>query len=402
MTVREQWDLDDQRRQARAMQLAWAQALEISRDPGEIESILAHDEMTIRAVLGRNGVTVSESVVGTGEPAIRYYTAREIAAMTSAEPSWIWRAFAAREAITEIDGRIKAAGKTTLALYLVGALLEGELFLGYPTAKTKVVYLTEQQPGPFRAALASASLEQREDELRVVFRRDMAEIAWAELMARVAADALRDGFGLIVVDTLGKLSGIRDENDAAQAAAAMAPLQDAAHDGLAVIVIRHERKGGGEVGESGRGSSAFSGDADVILQLRRPEGNQPRTRRVIESLSRYSSTPEKIVVELTAEGYVLLGEAEAVALADGVRIVSALIGGGFERNEFGPTLDELVEASELSRPTVQRALKELQHRQQLSVSGKGVKGDPKRYRLQEKDSALTNGLLGRNEWNGAP
>lgn len=55
----------------------------------------------------------------------------------------------------------------------------------------------------------------------------------------------------------------------------MAPLQDAAHAGLTVIVCRHERKGGGDVGDSGRGSSATWGDVDIILQLRRPEGHQP-------------------------------------------------------------------------------------------------------------------------------
>jgi hypothetical protein len=46
--------------------------------------------------------------------------------------------------------------------------------------------------------------------------------------------------------------------------------------GLAVLMLRHERKGGGEVGESGRGSSAFAGAVDVILQLKRPEGNTRR------------------------------------------------------------------------------------------------------------------------------
>ena len=161
-------------------------------------------------------------------------------------------------------------------------------------------------------------------------------LAWADLVQTIAEDAMRDGYGLLVIDTLAKLAGIVNENDSGECALAMVPLQNAAHDGLAILVCRHERKSGGEVGESGRGSSAISGDVDVILQLRRPEGNQPSTRRVIESLSRYSETPEKVVIELTEDGYVLLGDEEAVSLADALRMVSALIGGRLARKTAGP------------------------------------------------------------------
>ena len=107
--------------------------------------------------------------------------------------------------------------------------------------------------------------------------------------------------------------------------------------GLAVLVTRHDRKGGGDSGESGRGSSAISGDVDVILALRRPEGNQPSSRRVIETLSRYTETPEKVIIELTDEGYVLLGGAEAVALADAVRFVSSLLGREIDQKQAGTT-----------------------------------------------------------------
>jgi hypothetical protein len=329
---------------------------------------------------------------------LRYWTPREIAAATSANVDWIVTGYVARQAITELDGRVKAAGKTTLALHLIRAVIEGDPFLDQPTAQSKVIYLTEQQPGPFRDALDRAGLLEYGDECRILYRRDVATRPWADLMATIAADAAREGYGLLVVDTLGKLAGLRDENDAAEAGRAMAPLQDAAHDGLAVLVLRHERKGGGAVGESARGSSAFGGDVDVILQLRRPDGNQPRTRRVIESLSRYGETPEKVITELLPEGYVLLGEEEAVVLGDAVRILSALLGREVWAETDGPTLDELVGASELARTTVQRAVRHLDSLGQVIVTGAGKKGDPKRYRLtspsEKEDSAQTYGRIG--------
>lgn len=245
-----------------------------------------------------------------------YHTPRQIAAETSEQVDWIIGGYVARQAITEVDGKIKQAGKTTLLLHLIGAALDGEPFIGQPTTRCKVIYVTEQQPGPFRQALQQPALLEREDEMRVLYRRDVAHIAWADLIRLITADALAGNYTMLVIDTIGKLAGIKNENDAGEWATAMAPLQDAAHDGLAVLLARHDRKSGGEVGESGRGSSQASGDVDIILSLRRPEGNQPKARRVIESLSRYAATPEKVVVELTEEGYVLLGDEEAVSLAD--------------------------------------------------------------------------------------
>ena len=328
--------------------------------------------------------------------AIPYRTPLEVATSTPAGTAWVSRGWFALQAITEVDGRVKAAGKTTFLLDFVACVLDGHTFLGQPTMACKVIYVTEQAPGPFIEALRRAGLLARGDDLRIVFRRDVAHLPWPELVATIAADAFRDGYGVAIFDTIAKLAGIREENDAGQTAIAMSPLQDAAHDGLCVIVARHDRKSGGEVGESGRGSSAISGDVDVILQLRRPEGNQPSNRRVIESLSRYSETPEKVVIELVEEGYVLLGEAEAVALADGIRIVSALLGGEFGQKE-SRTVDELVEESGQSRTTIQRALRELENRHEVRRSGRGKRGDPFRHSLHESVSALTNGLIGQKE-----
>ena len=52
------------------------------------------------------------------------------------------------------------------------------------------------------------------------------------------------------------------------ALAALRPFQRAAAAGLAVVAVRHERKGGGEVGESGRGASAFVGGVDIHVAVR--------------------------------------------------------------------------------------------------------------------------------------
>lgn len=315
---------------------------------------------------------------------VKLFTPAELSGWVSVDPEWIVRAYAARQAITEVGGKIKRAGKTTWILHLIAAVLDGLPFMGYATAPTWVIYLTEQQPGPFLAALQRAGLDQRGDELKIVFRRDMAHLPWPAVITYLAEYADDHGYGMLVVDTLGKLAGVADENSAGDAARAMAPLQNAAHDGLCVIVARHERKSGGEVGDSGRGSSAFGGDADVILSLRRPEGNARSTLREIHALSRYTETPEALAIELTDEGYVALGSPDAVSMAEAVRFVSSQLRERFDRNESAATTDELIVAAAeadqpMSEASVRRGLRRLEEQHLVIKTGRGVKGDPRRY-----------------------
>jgi hypothetical protein len=83
------------------------------------------DEATVRRLIATAGP------VPAHRQGLRFYTPRELATMTAARPEWIvGPGLAALGAITEVDGKIKAAGKTTLVLHLVSAVLDGTPFLG--------------------------------------------------------------------------------------------------------------------------------------------------------------------------------------------------------------------------------------------------------------------------------
>lgn len=205
------------------------------------------------------------------ERTLRFRTAREVAEATPRRVPWKARPWLAEGAITEVDGPIKRAGKTTLVSHMIASILEGDPFMGERTAKDKVVCLTEQSPTSFRKVLERAGLTDRED-LLILHWHDTIGVEWADV-ARTAMDkALEFGAGVLVVDTLAQFAGIRgdSENSAGAAQEAMRPPQEAAAQGLAVLITHHERKGGGEVGESARGSSAFGGAVDVIMSVRRP------------------------------------------------------------------------------------------------------------------------------------
>ena len=175
--------------------------------------------------------------------------------------------YLARGAITELDAKIKT-GKTHFTCDLICAVLAGVDFLERRTSPTPVLYLTEERPATFRTALKRVGLD--DTDLHLAFRSNT-KVPWARMGQAVVARAKALGVGLVVIDTLSDWSGLEadKENDAGAALAAMRPLQEMAAAGLAVLVLRHERKSGGQVGESARGSSAFGGAADILLSLRK-------------------------------------------------------------------------------------------------------------------------------------
>lgn len=206
-------------------------------------------------------------------------------------------------------------------------------------------------------------------------------------MREAVEEALRRGARLLVVDTLPQFAGLQGdaENSAGAALTAVQPLQEAAAvHGLGVIAIRHERKSGGQVGDSGRGSSAFAGAVDVVLSIRRPEGNSRPTMREIHALSRFDETPDLLVVELTDAGYRSLGTRAAVAEAEAREAILDAA----PADEFGATsLDELLRITGVARTTAQNAVEGLLATGELRCIGEGVRGDPRRYWRAAPDSS---------------
>jgi AAA domain len=249
-----------------------------------------------------------------------FKSGRAIAETAPEEVPWTCRPWAAKRAITEVTGAVKQAGKTTLVMHICRKNLDGEDFMGEPTVKTPIVYLTEQQASSLTEALGRAGLLDREDFVTLAWH-DTIGIPWPEVARAAADEAERIGAQVLVVDTLGQFASLRGdaENNAGAALEALRPLQEAAARGLAVILVRHDRKAGGMVGESGRGSSAFAGAVDIIIAIRRGDGNTRPTVRKIESLSRFSETPTELMVELGDEGYRSLGTETAVAAQRGAQ-----------------------------------------------------------------------------------
>jgi hypothetical protein len=211
---------------------------------------------------------------------------------------------------------------------------------------------------------------------------------WDVVADEAVAYCRKVGASLLVIDTLGQFAGIAgdSENNAGDALAAMQPLQQAAGNGIAVVILRHDRKSGGLVGESGRGSSAYSGAVDIVLSIRRPEGNTKKTLRTIHAIGRFDETPDELMIDLTATGYVSLGTVANVAEAEAEQV---LLAAAPRTEEEAAPVEDLIRGTEVSRSTAHRVLKSLCSRGSLLTTGKGKRGNPFRYFLPESISFQT-------------
>jgi hypothetical protein len=269
--------------------------------------------------------------------------------------------------------------------------------MSYPTLRSGAIILTEQKPAAVRESLELAGLLERDDVLFVYWHEcKRAKIAFADAIRAATDECLRRGWVLLVVDTVGRWAGVAGdgENNSGTAMEAMEPAHDAAADGLAVLVVRHDRKGGGEVGESGRGSNAWTGEVDIVLQLARPEGNAPPTQRVLSTLSRFRDTPDRLVIDLQGQEYVSLGDVrQAVSLGIRQAILDNLPATitdpatqGWKYEQLAAALPEDARGKKPARSTVDAVLDALRseaHGPKLVESMKlpNTKGTPRVYWL---------------------
>ncbi len=281
---------------------------------------------------------------------------------------------------TELSASPKA-GKTTLVLAAIAAMLSRREFLGRPTMRAPVYYLAEENSLTLRLALERAGLLGA-DDMHVLQRARVAGRSLDDVIEGVCTHAQRYAEpALIFLDTLPSWAGFEgeEENFSGSALRAVQPLDDAAAAGFGVAYNRHNRKGGGAVGEAGRGSTAFAGAADNLLSLWRPGGNAPGNRRILSGIGRLDGLPDRLVIEYRGGTYEVVGEGASGVLDDTTRRVLELLP---PANADPVTLSEIAAGvTGASRPTVSRALAALVDAGSVEqITGLGANGRAKGFR----------------------
>ncbi len=252
-------------------------------------------------------------------------TAAELAWATPERVDWIVEGLLAVGAVTDLSAKVKV-GKTTFVAAAIAAVLQGRPFIGQATRRVPVLYLSEERTPSFRQLLERVGLSEEQD-LHVLLRQDARGQRWPDTVADAVRLAGECAAGLLVVDTLPDWAefGGDAENSAGAALAAIRPLHAAAAAGLAVLFLRHDRKSGGELGDSGRGSSAIAGAADILFSLRYATTNGHPNRRLLTGQGRFDAVVRHRLLELRDGHYESLGENTDVEFGETKQLVLGLL-----------------------------------------------------------------------------
>jgi len=302
-------------------------------------------------------------------------SARELYATAREETPWVVEGLAARGAITDFHGAAKESGKTTFILDLVSHVTAGLVFVGKSVAHTKALILSEMSQDNLKGYLRRAGIAEG-DDVSIVLKRDVWEVPWADLIPKAGELCAAEGRGILIIDTFAEFSGIRgtEENNAGDIQEKMSVVRRVAqtHD-IAVMVIRHSGKSG-----KGRGSSAFEGVVDIVVDYKRPDGHDSTSpTRVIDSMGRWDASNFRTNVERTEDGFEDRGSSGRIKHQ---RAALEILNNTPTDPEAAISRTELEKRIPgVAKETIKRVLKDLIDKESIFEVGAGKKGDPLRY-----------------------
>jgi hypothetical protein len=264
------------------------------------------------------------------------------------------------------------AGKSTLLAELQRSRWTGDPFLGAWSVVPGPVLLVTEESGiaVVMKLLGDADVLDRRTAI------EMGYTAFGDVLLAIREWAHVYPRGVVIIDTLAVWAGLADENDAGavtQAVAAVTAL--AAKTGIAIVLLHHTRKGGGQAGEAIRGSSAILATVDVSAELSYTDAGPTSPRRWLEVRGRVME-PSRHLMEfgptpgrpLSRRHYRLVDPAEAAEERD-ANLVAAI-------PPAGATLADLIDRWGVSDKTARRRVADLVASGVLEVDvidGRGTK-----------------------------
>lgn len=310
-------------------------------------------------------------------PVLIFLTPGELRSQTPVDPPWLWDGYLAGGGVTLLVGKPKA-GKSTLAIAVATAMATGAVaFLDRAVTPGAVVYVSEEG-----GATLVHKLPDDDAELHLL-TRDSAwpKPDWVALIGAVVTHARKVDARLVVIDTAAFWTALpaESEKDAGAVQRAMAPLVQATRSGLAVLLVHHARKAGGEDGDAVRGSSGWAASVDTIIELERAGENAAPTQRLLLGLGRYPSTPPCTLVDhdpatgsWAVDGHAEDRRSARGAAARGV-VLRALDG------DASLTRSDLENATGTAWRELLDSLNALIADKLVVRTGQGVRGNPYRY-----------------------
>ncbi len=301
---------------------------------------------------------------------------------------WVWEGFLARKHLTLLSALWKA-GKTTLITNLLKVMQEEGNLAGQKTHKANVLILSEE---------SGTIWARRRDEHDITLpvwilsrpiRRKLGYNEWVTLLEQTSQFCKENQIDLFIIDTLSAFWSVDNENDAARVAAALLPLNHLLDKNIAVLLVHHFRKSGGDEGTASRGSGALGAGVDIMAEFSRLDSTDPHcTQRVIKTYSRFEESPKEVVIDYIDDEYTTIGTKADVKRAEKLEAVSKALADYPD----GVTISELHEkwnseefGKTPSRRTLQRYLTDLVNQGTVVIIGtvKIKGGNTPLYKLSE-------------------
>lgn len=310
--------------------------------------------------------------------AAKFRTPTELREGMPPEPDWIWDGHFARGFITLVGGRPKV-GKSTIVYEAVDRLVRGdaEPFLGAALHPTDVVVVSEEH------AVTALAKFRDTDRLHVLTREAAWPLpSWQMTLAAALSAAKTFSAGLVLVDSFTFWAGLASEQgqDAGAVQERFNDLVLLAREGLAVVLIHHQRKAGGEYGDALLGSTAFAANADTILEVERLDDTSPHNYRRVMRTGRWYVPPVLLAAWSRDTGYTLVAEADSIADADDLVWIEKL---REALRPYGTAKRNTQLADELGADSRKwgRAMSELMADGEVIKAGAGTQKDPFTYTL---------------------
>jgi hypothetical protein len=300
-------------------------------------------------------------------------------ALEGPEVAWVWQGFVGRGLFSDLYGLWKS-GKSTLVGCLLRQMATGGELVGRPVAQGRALVITEETASKWaRRAQEMGIPSGSHDLIARPFKKRPTWEEWELFVEHVAALVRERGYSLVAFDALPNLWPVSKENEAGEVLTALRPLVAIAEAGAGVLLVRHPRKSDGDEATAGRGSGAIGGFVDIIIEFRRyrPEDGEDR-RRVLSVYSR--EEPVELVAEWDGSTYIALGGKAEVRREERLAaLLSAL-----PTEPPGLTYEQVREAWPVEpKPgiaTVKADLARLLEQGEVVREGRGVSGDPFRWR----------------------
>ncbi|HYW87178.1 MAG TPA: bifunctional DNA primase/polymerase, partial [Chloroflexota bacterium] len=196
---------------------------------------------------------------------------------------WLIEPIIAKEWITENVAKVKL-GKTTFAFGAVRAGLAGDAeYCGFKVHRPfRTLYFTEEWAGTFSVEMEQNKLNDLVDvdgfftvlnpEVRRT-RKNGKPFTLEHVFDSLIRHCHELSIDLVVLDTLSIIAAVDEEDHSGRAARVMEEVRRLSSSGFAVYDLRHSTKRGGEIGDAGRGSSAYSGGHDILTQMESAKGD---------------------------------------------------------------------------------------------------------------------------------